>query len=322
MHSKPCEKLALCVILAFVHAIPAVIATFCLMLLGYGGKKLRVLKPQDSQTITAVVTNFTGPAFAFSYIYGKVFTGHMAIAPVGLFVAEMIILGAVYLVAKAMNLNKRTTGGLMMAAVFGNTGFLGYPITMAAFPQNSQAIATAVIVDQFGMTIPLFSIGIAIAAGFGSGKVDRWQWLSFAKTPLFISVVMALILRGVPLPKFLTETINMLGAATIPMAMISLGLSASASSMKAIKAPFAVAFLAKMVAMPLLVYIITSMLGIHGVVQKATILEAAMPTAVMAGVLSTRYGANGPFVSGSAILMTISSVITIPVVVTMLGYIK
>lgn len=305
-----------------MHAIPAVIATFCLMLLGYGGKKLNVLKPQDAQTITAVVTNFTGPAFAFSYIHGKVFTGSMAIAPIGLFAAEMIVLGLVYLVARMMNLNRRTTGGLMMAAVFGNTGFLGYPITMAAFPKDSQAIATAVIVDQFGMTIPLFSIGIAIAAGFGSGKVDRWQWLSFAKTPLFISVVLALILRGVHLPKFLTETINMLGAATIPMAMIALGLSASASAMKAIKAPFAAAFLAKMVAMPLLVYAVTSLLGIHGVVQKAAILEAAMPTAVMAGVLSTRYGANGPFVSSSAILMTVSSVVMLPTVVTLLGYIR
>lgn len=306
-----------------MSVLPTVAALFLILLAGHAARKLGVLKGSDASVINSIVVNLTAPAFIFMSIHGKPLTTQMFTGPLVLFVSSMLVLALTYLTALALKLDRPTTGGLMLVAAFGNTGFLGYPVTMAAFQHHGetiagQAMATAVMVDQFAMALPLYTIGIAVAASFTSAKVGKWQIFEFLKTPLFPAAVLALVFRSVHLPEMLVTAMRLLGGATIPLAMLSLGVSMHSSSLKTAKAPFVAASVLKMAIFPLVAFIVFKLTGTIGVVRDVTVLEASMPTAVMSGVIASRYGANESFVSGATFVMTLLSMASIPIVLYLL----
>lgn len=301
-----------------MHAIQTVIAIFLLLLVGFAAKRLGIMKSGDAPVVNSIVTNFTAPAFVFVYIHGKIITGEMLKTPAVVFACSMAAMGIAYLFARIYKLDPKTTGGLMLAAAFGNTGFLGYPVTLGAFPNHSQAITTSVMIDQFGMALPLYSTGVIVAALFSSAKFGKAQIFEFLKTPMLVAAILALILRNVALPTPITTALGYLGAATIPLAMMSIGLSIRKMPIRSFAVPFTIAFVLKMVFIPIITFFSLRYLGVGGIVRDAAVLEAGMPTAIMAGVIAGRYGANGPFVSGSIFLMTLLSIITIPIILTFL----
>ncbi|HPP74002.1 MAG TPA: AEC family transporter [Armatimonadota bacterium] len=302
-----------------MNVLSTVAAIFVLLLVGYAARKFNVLKGSDTLVVNSVVVNITGPAFAFMAIYGKPLTTEMIRPPIVLCITSLIVLTLAYILAKALRFDRRTTGGVMLAAAFGNTGFLGYPVTIAAFPGQGEALSTAVITDQFGMALPLYSVGVAVAATFASTKINNWQVLEFLKAPLFIATVLAILLRSVAIPAVLVTSLELLAAATVPLAMISIGLSISGSSLKMARVPFMVAAILKMVVLPVLAYVGLILVGTQGVVRDVGVIEAAMPSAIMTSVIASRYGANGAFVSGATFLMTLGSILTIPAILSILG---
>ncbi len=113
--------------------IVTIASIFLLLMTGYGAKRVGVLKTADSSVVTSLVINLTMPAFIFVNTHNKPLVTAMVKAPVLGFAAQMVVLGIAYLAARAMRLDRRTTGALMLVSAFGNTGFLGYPVVAAAF---------------------------------------------------------------------------------------------------------------------------------------------------------------------------------------------
>ncbi|MEN6519938.1 MAG: AEC family transporter [Armatimonadota bacterium] len=307
------------VILFVVSVLSTVSAVFLLLLVGYGARKLGVLKSSDTAVVNSIVINLTGPAFAFSALYGKPLTLQMIGAPMVIIISSMLVMGLAYIAGVILHLDRKTTGAIMLVSAFGNTGFLGYPVTMAAFPKSGDAIATAVMCDQFGMALPLYSIGVVVAASFAAAKTNRAQILEFMKAPLLPATIIAILLRPVHLPQPIVSSLTILGQATVPLAMLSLGLSLSKSSLKTATVPFTVGIVLKMVAVPIITFLGLKLVGIDGVVRNVTVLESSMPAAVMTGVIAGRYNTNGAFVSAAIFLMTLASIITIPVILMLLG---
>lgn len=307
------------VILCVVNVLSTVSAVFLLLLVGYGARKLGVLRSSDTTVVNSIVINLTGPAFAFSAIYGKPLTLQMIGAPMVVFVSSMMVMGLAYLIGTILRLDRKTTGAIMLVSAFGNTGFLGYPVTMAAFPGSGEAIATAVMCDQFAMALPLYSVGVVVAASFAAAKASRAQMFEFMKAPLLPATIIAILLRPVHLPQPFVTSMTILGQATVPLAMLSLGLSLSRSSLKTATVPFTVGLVLKMLALPAIVFLGLRLAGIDGVVRNVTVLESSMPAAIMTGVIAGRYGTNGAFVSAAIFLMTLISIVAIPVILMLLG---
>lgn len=290
-----------------------------LLLAGYGAKKTGVLKSTDARVVNSIVINLTMPAFIFVSLHKQMLNSAMVKAPVLGFVMEMVVMGLAYLSARALKLDRRTTGGLMLAAAFGNTGFLGYPMVAAAFPHDGRAIPTAVMFDEFAMAMVLNSVGVAVATCFAGKRFEPKAMLEFLKTPLFPSTIVALALRTVYIPQVILKTLEFLSAGTVPLAMISIGLSLSGGSLKKYPAALGAGFLLKMVALPLLVWATLPLIGVGGTVRQVAILESAVPTAVVSGVIAGRYGANEEFVAAAIFAMTLLSVAVMPALMTLIG---
>lgn len=301
------------------NTLLTVISIFLLLMVGYGAKKLGALKSGDAAVVNSIVINLTMPAFIFVYTHGREITPGMVKAPFLGFGAEMVVMGLAYLAARGLRLDRRTTGALMLVAAFGNTGFLGYPVTKAAFPDNDHAVLTAVMFDEFAMATVLNSIGVAVAASFAGSRFEWGNLLQFLKTPLFPATIVALALKDAYVPMIIMDTLGYLAAGTVPLAMISIGLSLSGGSLKTYPAAFGVAFLLKMALLPVIMYYTLPLIGVTGVVSQVVVLESAMPSAVFTGVVAARYGANGAFAAGAVFLMTLASVLVIPGVLALIA---
>ena len=293
-------------------------AIFLLLLAGYAARRFGVLKPGDASVVNAIIIYLTLPAFIFTALYGTRISGTQVLAPVIGLGGEIIVLGLAYLTARAMKLDRRTTGGLMLVAAFANTGFLGYPLTIAAFPGDRQALTTAVMFDQFGMAIPLYSIGIAVASVFGSKQLDLSGLVAFLKTPVFPVTIIALLVKNLPVPQPILASLSYMGAATVPLAMISIGLALTGGHLVSSIKPLIAVIVLKMAILPLLVYVGMTAAGASGTVLNVSVMQAATPSAVMAGVIAGRYGNNGPFAASAVFATTILSLVTIPLVLMLL----
>ena len=303
-----------------MNVLGTVFSIFLLMFIGYGTKKIRLLRAEDADILNTVVVYLTLPAFIFEAIYSYRQPLPLSIVkvPVIGFIIIAVILGIAYIVGRALKLDKTTLSGLILVSGFGNTGFLGYPVVQAAFHQKG-ALVTAALYDELAMALPLYTIGAIIAAGFAGERVSRNQLLKVLAIPSLWAIPVALLIRPVDLPQPLLDAIGYLSAGTIPLVMISLGLSLSASSLKGMAVPVLAACVLKLAVLPIMTHYAITAGGVTGLMHHVTVLEAGMPSALMTCVIGSKFGSNARFIAGVIFVTTLLSIITIPATLLILG---
>lgn len=302
------------------QTVGAVFSVFLLIFVGYGAKKIRLFKAEDGGLLGSVVLYIALPAFVFDAIYnyhGSLPVSLWKVPAIG-FAVEACLMVLAYLLGRALRLNRPTLGGFILASTFGNTGFLGYPVIQAAFKHPS-AMITAVLYDEIGMALPLYTIGMIVAAGFAGEKTDFRQAAKAACSPAIWVIPIAFILRPYHLATPVTSAIHYLANGTVPLSMLTLGLYLSTSSMKGMALPILATCALKLVVLPTLTFYAAKAGGISGIMHSAMIVEAGTPTAVMSCVVASKYGANERFVAGIIFASTILCMLTIPAALVILG---
>lgn len=104
----------------------------------------------------------------------------------------------------------------------------------------------------------------------------------------------------------------------MPLVMISLGLSLSATALKGYAVPVLAACALKMVLLPFLTYYSLRAGGVNGVMLQAGVVESGMPSAVMTCVIAAKFGANAKFVAAAIFVSTLLSIAAIPTVLVLL----
>jgi predicted permease len=296
-----------------------VLSVFVLLLIGYGMKKIRLLQPSNCDVLNTVVIYITLPAFIFNAIYEYREPITLDVARIPLIGFAMIALVGLiaYILGRILRFEYGIIAGLILASSFGNTGFLGFPVVEAAF-KSKEAIFTAVLYDELAMALPLYTIGMVVAAGFMGEKfqLSRVGWV--LKLPQMWAIPLAFLLRPFALPEPILAVLKYLANGTIPLVMISLGLSISAKSLKGYTLPVVIACILKLALLPFLTYYAAKMIGIKGIMLQTLTVEAGMPTAMMAGVLVAKFGKSGKYVAGTIFITTMMSLITIPIMLAIL----
>ena len=127
-------------------------------------------------------------------------------------VAGFLALGFVVLKVLKLSINS-----YLPALTFPNTGNMGLPLALFAFGQEGLALA----VVYFSCTVTLqFTLGISLSAG--NLSLSR-----LIRTPTIYAVLISIVLMllGLKLPTWIENTIGVLGDITIPMMLLTLGVS-------------------------------------------------------------------------------------------------
>lgn len=295
-----------------------VLSIFLLIFVGAALRRANLLRQSDAQVVNTVIIYATVPALAFGICYGRKLTWEIgAVVLLGL-AALLINLVASRGVARLLKLNRPQTGAFMVMSSFGNTTFLGIPVLAAAFHNSPQALLIGIIYSEFATALPVYTLGLWIASKYGGTHARIHDLFSPKRLPAIPAMAAGLLLSSAALPKPFLDATHYLGAATIPLAMISVGLMLSARSFKGNEWPIVLAGVLKLVCLPAMLYAILTVCGIQGISRQTVVLQAGMPTSVIASVMTARGGSDGPLVASGTLVLTLASLITIPIVVTLI----
>ena len=190
------------------------------------------------------------------------------------------------------------------ALIFNNATFLGYPIIASTFPEGIVAYCGFII----AFNVALFSYGVYLFRR----KVTLKLFLGIITNPNIIAVALGMVLFLSPLtvPKFVTESVSLVGGATTPLSIICIGFMLShAKFIKLIKKwRLTLTAAVQLVLGPLIAFGLLRALHFPDEVVYVCTLIQALPTATSLGLFAAKYGGND---IESSELVTISTVLSI-----------
>jgi hypothetical protein len=197
-----------------------------------------------------------------------------------------------------------------------NSGFLGYPVVLGVF--GGDGLLRAIFYDM-GSMILFIAFGIFFSVIF-TKKYSSILKKALLFPPLW-AVALGLLLNFINLDIgfLLSNTLTYLSGAAIPLIMISLGLSIEFKGIKEnIEAVFSVSII-KLLTAPLLAFLILSIVGLGGLERQVTIIEAAMPSAMLSLVLAITYDLDIKTTAACIFATTVLSLATIPLILVLLS---
>lgn len=252
------------------------------------------------------------PALIFSKISRMDFDGALMTPIVIAWCVMACSAITVLLVGRALRWNSSTVGALLLVGVLGNTSFLG--LGMVEGLLGSDHLPAAIAYDQIGTFIALALYGSFVASRWGRGTFDVKSVLRrlFTFVP-FIALLLALAARNIAVPETVYDVLGVLGQTVGPVAMGSLGLRFTLRVSRAVVQPAVIGLTVKMAAVPLLLVLVAVWTGNVAVREwEASILEAAMPPMVTAGVVAVGAGMDEDLVAFMVGIGTLISFASVP----------
>lgn len=184
--------------------------------------------------------------------------------------------------------SRPTQGSFILAAMVGNTGYLGYPVTLTFV--GTQYFGYALFYDLLGTSLGVWGLGVVIAAAYGGGVQSQWQLLkAIAINPSLWSFGVGLLFRQVPLPTLAETILQTLGWAIVALSLVLIGMRLRQLDSWHSLPKASISLSIKMLVVPLLLGSILSLFGLTGAAKLAIILQMAMPPAFATIVIAEVY---------------------------------
>lgn len=301
-----------------MNSIETIIPIILMIVIGYALKRINVLKAEDAMALNKIVINIAIPSLIFLAIYDINLSILPIIAPIPVVCIIVGILSGLvaFIFAKIKKFPQKTVWSIVLTSAMFNSGFLGYPIVLGVFGANG--LVRAIFYD-LGSMILFIAFGVLLLLIYG-GKYTTILKRAFIFPPLW-AVALALILNYInfDIGFLASSTLKYLSGAAIPLIMISLGLSLEFRGIQEnIQAVFSVSIIKLLIA-PAIAFIIVLILGIGSLEKQVTIIEAAMPSAMLSLVLAITYDLDIKTAAACIFASTILSLVTIPLILVLIS---
>lgn len=266
--------------------------------------------------ISTITINLFAPALFFSAAGSANISLELLSVPLLLTVNMLAGFGVLYFMLfhtrLGMNLAATTQAGLLLCGIFGNVLFMGYPLLHFLFGDEGGRYAA--FADMGATTPLLWSLGVWVAIQLG-GQASHSDnpvktWLMLPPVWSFI-VGIALNLTGWEIAPLLGAG-RFIGQATVPVMLLMLGLSIPWHQLTPNRAVLAIAMF-KLLVLPCAVWL-TSLLWFKTLheAQIAAVIEASVPTMLMALSIADRYKLDVEAVALTIAWSTLLFLFTLP----------
>lgn len=289
---------------------------FVMILPGIFFKKRSMITVEQNGAVNSIIVNLTWPCLVIDAMQIPFSTETLRDTGY-ILVACIVIFGVLLLVGipviKVMRLTKNKQYLVMFMLLFGNTGFIGIPVIKALY--GTEALFFAAIVE-FINDILLFTVGVLLiqmSAG-AALKIDIKELFSPGLAGVLIGII--LFLLDFRLPGVMGGAVEMIGNATTPLTMFSIGFQLGGLKLREILNDwqvYAVLFV-KLLLVPCIALAVMKLwAGEFTLLEKVLVLSFAMPVASVAAIFSQQYKGEAVFATKSVLLSTVMSLATIPV---------
>lgn len=277
------------------------------------------LLPQSVPTKVGQFLFWVGvPLSIITFLRGADLSGAIWIAPVAAWLA--IFLGAalawgwmkVQMPKTATTWSQPTQGSFLLASMVGNTGYLGFPISLALV--GEKYFGWAIFYDMLGTTIGAYGLGVLMAARFGGIAHSQRQLVGvIVKNPALWSLAFGLGFRYVKLPVFAEQSLKGMAWSAIALSLILIGMRLSQLKSGHYLKQASVSLGIKMLFVPLVLGMALLALGITGSPQLVIVLQMAMPPAFATLVLAEVYDLDRNFSVTALAVGSIGLLLTLPI---------
>lgn len=289
-----------------------------MVFVGWLLRRTGVLTHDDARPLNAIIIYVGLPAFILRSIQGAVLDWNVLLVAV---VAWLVFGGSAlvaWLASRLMKLPRPVAGGFILAAAFGNTGYLGYPISLALL--GEEGLVHAIFYDVFGTVGAVLAAGLFIAARFGEAKEERVQPIKEVLTfPAVIALVAALALGGAEIPVLVGNWLDAFAKLVTPLIMISIGLSLRMGSIREYLAPLLALSGIRLVFAPLVALGLGLLAFRDPAAVNLVVMQAGMPSMMLTIAIGARFGLDTGFIAGAILMTTVLSVVSIPAVQLLIG---
>ena len=292
---------------------------FALVIVGFVAGKLGYLGGDFDRQLSRLVINITCPALILSSAMTGQLPDRRYILPLlAISVITYVVLTAVaFLLPRYLTRQQQDEGVVGFALMFGNVGFMGYPVVASIF--GHEAVFYAAVLNVVN-TFAVFTIGTVLVTGSSEVEGSRFQKKVLYSTPMLAAyLTMAIVALEIDnIPAFVSQPLTMLGNITVPAALLIIGSSMSQLSLRTMLGNRTVYLttLFRLVLLPVAVYYLTSLLGFSDFVVNINTLVIAMPVATYGTILCLKYGRDTTVITEVTFITTLLSMLTIPLLVT------
>ena len=302
---------------------------FAIVVVGYIAGKWGYMGGTFDKKLSKVVIDITCPALILSSAMTGELPDRRYILPLlGISVLTYVLLtGVALLLPRLLTKKKDDEGVIGFAMMFGNVGFMGYPIVASIF--GHEAVFYAAVLNVVN-TFTVFTVGTMLIVGKNQESTVEEKEMSQKKmlrkvlysTPMLSAYLTMLIvaLEIKDIPEFISQPLTMIGNITVPAALLIIGSSMSQLPLRALlgNGTIYTTTLMRLAILPVGIHYLMTLLGFSSFVVGINTVVIAMPVATYGTILCLRHGKDTTLITEVTFITTLLAMISIPLLVTWL----
>lgn len=299
-----------------ITAFTQVLILFLVAMVGLVCHKAGIYTEKASRMTTDLLFYIVAPAIIIRSFLGMEFSrdtlgGLLKALLGGIFFHAVGIVFSKILFNKS---NKDTACIFKYACCYGNVGYMALPLAQAVLGDEGIFYCSVILVP---FNVLSFTHGTSLMRKKGENEKFNPKRLLTNPGVLGVAIGLPLFLLQVDLPEVIYAPVSYLADLNTPLAMVMFGTYLAAADWKTIfsdKRIF-VSALVKIILVPLITVASLKLLGFGGTLLVACVLSASAPTASNTVMFAAKYDRDTGLASKVTSLVSVISIITMPVMI-------
>lgn len=256
----------------------------------------------DARIFSRSIIYIFGPSLTFNTLINtQVSLSEIGRVFLAVIFGGLLMVGLAAAVAYGMRLPRRMATTFVLTAMVMNAVNLGFPFIEFTF--GSEALDRAIIFSV-GQVIMVYGLGtFVVSLGTRSPRDSLGNVLRIPMPYVFILAIL-FNYNGWSVPVPIERAVSTLGAATVPCALIILGLQLRSARLNGRWPPLLAIIITRFGGGALVAFLMASLFSLSDLTRQVFILEFSMPVGVASGVLATEFDGDAEFAAAAVFLST------------------
>lgn len=298
----------------------SVFSLFIIILVGVYGSKKKIITPEVNKGLTDILIKLALPFMivsSFMFTYDDTIKSNVLNTFFYSIIAYALMAVLSYIILIPVKKDKKTV--LHFANVFVNTGYVGFPVLNSVF--GYEGVIYGSIFNVF-FVILVWTYGIMLYKGKLEKGYLKKEIISLLFNPSIIAVIIGIILMvfDIEIKGALLTSIKSIGNITGPLSMFIIGVILSNVKIKQHLKDWTVYYgiAIKLIIIPIIIYLLSLMLGDSTKAVYSVIIMTAMPASAMTSILAESYDKEKEFAAIIVSATTLMSLITVPILIKLI----
>ncbi len=254
------------------------------------------------------------PLSIIIFIYRADLSAQVWIAPIAAWLASLLGLGLAWGWMKWQGrgfTDLRTRASFLLTSMFGNTGYIGFPIILALV--GERYAGWALFYDLLGTVLGVYTLGIVLVLSLGIDNQEAENfWKSLVINPALWSLLIGLVMRQIKIPIEIEQILLTLGWAMVFVSLVLIGMRLSQLDSWSGLGRISISLGIKMLLVPLILGWGLSLFNITGEPQLVLVIQMGVPPAIASLVLAEIYNLDRDLTVGAIAIGSTGFLITLP----------